>query len=98
MAGDMRDDIEYHIRTVIGYLIIIIGIIGSLCLIWLLIARGDIVEIIHNIKMGLPGWAWAMMKYGLSIVFGAAVMMIFVVLGVIVLGTGGRAQAEDEKR
>ena len=90
MAGDMRDDIEYHIRTVIGYLIIVIGIIGSMWLMWWLIARGDIVEIIHDIKMGLPGWVWATMKYGLSIVFGAAVMMFFVMLGVIVLGTGGR--------
>jgi hypothetical protein len=98
MAGNMRDDLEYHVRTVIGYLIIIAGIIGSLWLMGWLSTRGDIVEIIHNIKMSLPGWVWAMIKYGLSIAFGLALMMFFVMLGVIVLGTGGRAREGHRKR
>jgi hypothetical protein len=98
MAANMRDDLEYHIRTVIGYLIIITGIIGSLCLMWWLSAYGDIVEIIHDIKMSLPGWVWAALKYGLSIAFGLALMTIFITIGVIVLATGGRERGGDGGR
>jgi hypothetical protein len=98
MAGNINDNIEYHVRTVVGYLIIIVGIIGCMWLMWWLISRGDIVEIIHNIKMSLPGWAWAVMKYGLSIAFGLVVMGFFIMLGVIVLGTGGRARTGEGKR
>lgn len=98
MVGNMKDDIEYHVRTAIGYLIIIVGIFGCIWLMWWLISRGDIVEIIHDMKMSLPGWAWAVMKYSLSIVFGVVVMGFVILLGVVVLGTGGRAQIGDRKR
>ncbi len=97
MTGNMGRDIEYHVRTVIGYLIIIGGIIGCIWLMWWLISNGDIVQIIHDIKMSLPGWAWSIMKYGLSIAFGLVVMGFFIILGVIVLATGGRARKGEGK-
>jgi len=51
-------DVKYHIRTIVGFLTVITGIVGSLRLGWWLSTEGDIVEIIHRAKMGLPDWGW----------------------------------------
>jgi hypothetical protein len=77
---------QYHVRTVLGFLIIIGGIGGGLWLGWWLCFRGDIIEIIHSIKMSFPGWMWLALRIGLSGVFGLLFVLVFLVLGMMVLG------------
>lgn len=79
------------IRTVAGFLIIVAGLVGGIWLGWWLGFRGDIVQIIHDAKMSLPGWAWLALKYGLSAAFGVLFVVFFLVLGILVLG-GGRQE------
>jgi hypothetical protein len=83
-------DITYNVRTVIGFLTVITGIVGSLRLGWWLGTEGDIVEIIHKAKMGLPGWAWLVMKVGLSTVSAGLFIVLLFVLAVAVFAIGGR--------
>ncbi|GAB4387460.1 MAG: hypothetical protein Kow0025_01150 [Thermodesulfovibrionales bacterium] len=90
MAATSRDTLEYHARTVIGVLILLFGLLGGLWLGWWLCARGDIVQIIHSIKMNFPSWVWTALRIGLSAFFGLLFISFFVALSLIVLGTGGR--------
>lgn len=83
-------DIKYNFRTVIGFLSIITGIVGSLRLGWWLGTEGDIVEIIHRAKMGLPGWAWLAMKIGLSAVSAGLVVALLFAVAIAVFAVGGR--------
>lgn len=84
------DDFRYNLRTVLGFLIIIGGIVGGIWLGWWLCFRGDIIKILHEIKMGFPGWVWLALKISLSVFFGLLSVLFFLVLGVVVLGGGGR--------
>ena len=84
------NDVKYHVRTVIGFLIVITGVAGGLRLEWWLSTKGDIVEIIHEFKMGLPDWAWTVMKIGLSAVSGAIGIALFLILAIAVFSGGRR--------
>jgi dolichol-phosphate mannosyltransferase len=94
MLNGVRDtkfgDVGYHIRTIAGVLSVISGVAGCLLLGWWLSTSGDIIEIIHETKMGLPGWAWGAMKVGLSGVSGLLFLAFFVVLAILVFSVGGR--------
>lgn len=87
--GTVVPDFKYNVRTVTGFLAVITGVAGSMDLGWWLGTEGDIVEIIHRAKMGLPGWAWLVMKIGLSAVSGAIAVIFFLMLGIAVF-SGGR--------
>ncbi len=79
-----------NVRTAAGFLIIVGGLLGGVWLGWWFAFRGNIVEIIHEAKMSLPGWAWLALKYGLSLAGGVLFMVLFVILGMMVLGGGGQ--------
>jgi len=83
-------DLTYRIRTVIGFLSVIAGVVGALRLGWWLSTKGDIIELIHEFKMGLPGWAWLMMKIGLAGVSALLFIALFLTLAVAVFARGGR--------
>lgn len=78
------------VRTFMGFLVVAAGLAGGVWLGWWLSTRGDVVEIIHDAKMSLPGWAWLALKYGLSLAVGVVFILCFLVLGVLILGAGGR--------
>jgi|MudIll2142460700_1097286.scaffolds.fasta_scaffold01554_5 dolichol-phosphate mannosyltransferase len=85
---DMVGDVAYQIRTVIGILLVIVGVAGGLWAGWWLNTEGDIVEIIHQFKMSLPDWAWTALKIGLSA--GSTVLLIALILTfVIAVFAGG---------
>lgn len=90
MAGNPTDSLEYHVRTVAGFLIIIGGIAGGIWLGWWLCFRGDIIEILHGIKMGFPSWVWLVLRLGLSGMFGLLFVLAVVAVGMAVLRGGGR--------
>jgi hypothetical protein len=90
MAASSNDSLEYHVRTVLGFLIIIGGIAGGVWLGWWLCFRGDIIEILHGIKMGFPGWVWLALRLGLSGMFGLLFVLAVVAVGMAVLRGGGR--------
>ncbi len=83
-------DIEYNARTVIGFLIVMSGLVSSLWLGWWLGTEGDIVEIIHRAKMGLPDWGWTALKIGLSAVSAGLLIALLLALAIAVFATGGR--------
>jgi len=80
LLGSFRGDLGYNIRTIIGFLSVMAGAAGGLRLGWWLSTEGDVVEIIHRAKMGLPDWAWTAMKIGLSA--GSAVFFMALLLTV----------------
>jgi len=75
----------YKIATVVGFLVAITGVVGSLLLGWWLSTEGDIIQIIHQFKMSLPGWVWMAMKAGLSIGFGLIFVAVFMALAIAAL-------------
>ncbi len=83
-------DMSYHVRTIIGLLLVIMGLAGCLYLGWWLSTEGDIVEIIHRAKMSLPGWAWVVMKIGLAAFSGVLFIAFFAALAVMVFAGGGK--------
>jgi hypothetical protein len=86
VPGNTRSDFENSIRTIIAFLIIIGGMVCGVWLTWWLSVEGDIIEIMHRMKMGLPGWVWQVLKYGLSFAFGLAFIFAFLILGMAVIG------------
>ncbi len=86
--GTVRDS-SYQIRTAAGSLLIMTGLAVSLFLGWWLSTEGDIVEIIHRAKMGLPAWGWTALKIGLSAV-SAVVFIALVLAAAITVFAGGR--------
>ncbi len=88
MSGNSQNHIGYYTRTLLGFLIIAAGVLGGLYLAWWLSSRGDIIEIIHAVKMGLPAWAWLVLKFGLAAAFGLVFLLVFIALGMAVLGGG----------
>jgi hypothetical protein len=91
----MSEEFEYNLRTAVGFLLIAAGVAGGLYLGWWLIFRGDIIQTIHILKMSLPGWAWVVLKFGLSGFFALLFLSLFVILAVMVFAGGGR---EDRKK
>lgn len=88
----MSRDFQYNLRTIIGFLLIILGVIGGLRFAWWLSFEGDIIETLHAIKMGLPGWAWIVLKFALSGAFGVLFIALFVIVAIIVFSGGGQKQ------
>lgn len=89
-GNKMFGGFAYHVRTVIGTLSVIAGAVGSLRLGWWLGTEGDVIEIVHNFKMGLPAWAWLVMKVGLSAVSAVFVIALFLAFAIAVLAGRGR--------
>jgi hypothetical protein len=85
----MINEFEYRLRTIIGFLIIIVGLAFGLWFAWWLNFRGNVIDILHAVKMSLPGWAWVLMRYSFSIAFGASVMALCIAVAMLVL-SGGR--------
>jgi hypothetical protein len=85
----MSGEFEYNLRTAIGFLLITVGVAGSLYFGWWLIFRGDIIETIHTLKMSLPGWVWVALKFGLSALSALLFLSLFVILAMIIFA-GGR--------
>ena len=83
-GNKMFGGVAYHIRTIIGFLSVIGGTAGSLRIGWWLSTEGDIIELIHNFKMGLPGWAWLVMKVALSTVSAVLVIGLFFAFAIAV--------------
>lgn len=78
------------IRTIAGFLIMLIGLMGGLWFGWWLSTEGDIIDIIHRLKLGLPDWAWLVLKVSLSAMFGVFFLLIFVFLAALVFRGRGR--------
>jgi hypothetical protein len=91
----MSEEFEYNLRTAIGFLLIAAGVAGSLYFGWWLIFRGDIIDAIHTLKMSLPGWAWVVLKFGLSSLFALLFLSLFVILAVMVFA-GGRRKGREK--
>jgi hypothetical protein len=89
MSREKKGGLRYHIGT-LGYFVIILGVLGGPVLGWWLIFEGDIIAIIHEVKMGLPGWAWVALKYGLSIAVALMLMGGMVLAGMSMLWWGSR--------
>lgn len=85
----MIGDSSYQGRTAAGFLLIMAGLAGGLRLGWWLSTEGDIVEIIHRAKMGLPDWAWLVIKIGLSALTSVFFVALLFILAVAVF-SGGR--------
>jgi hypothetical protein len=88
----VSEEFKYNLRTVVGFLLLAAGLSGSLFLGWWLIFRGDIVETIHTLKMGLPPWAWMAMKLGLSVLCAVLLLSFFVMLAVLVFAFGRKKE------
>jgi dolichol-phosphate mannosyltransferase len=94
LGKGMFGGVTYHIKTIIGVISIIGGTLGSLQLGWWLGTEGDVIEIIHNFKMGRPGWAWLVMKIGLSAVSAVLVIALFFTLAIAVFAARGKTREE----
>jgi hypothetical protein len=86
----MSEEFEYNLRTAVGFLLIAAGVAGGLYFGWWLIFRADIIETIHTLKMSLPGWAWVVLKFGLSGFFALLFLSLFVILAAMVFAGGKR--------
>ena len=89
-SGKTVTDIKYNVRTVVGFFTVISGVVGALRLGWWLSTEGDIVEIIHRAKMGLPDWAWLVMKVSLSGISGLLFLGLLLTLAIVIFSWGGR--------
>jgi dolichol-phosphate mannosyltransferase len=81
-------DFNYNVRTIMGFLLVISGTAAALRLGWWLSTEGDIVELIHRAKMGLPDWAWTALKIGLSAFSGFLFLAGVVVLAILIFAAG----------
>jgi hypothetical protein len=86
----MNRDFAYNVRTLVGLLLIAGGVVCGVWLAWWFTFQGDIIELIHTVKMELPGWVWTVLKVGLSGVAGIALFSVFILLAVVVFSGGGR--------
>jgi hypothetical protein len=87
--GVVRDS-SYQVRTAAGVLLIMAALTGGVRLGWWLSTEGDIVEIIHRAKMGLPDWTWLVLKIGLSALTSFFFVALLFILAVVVFSGGGR--------
>jgi len=72
------------IKTISGFLFILIGIIGGIWVGWWLATEGDIIEIIHRAKLALPGWAWLALKVGLSATIGIILLIFCIFIAALI--------------
>jgi hypothetical protein len=79
----MTKDLVYNLKTVAGFLLIAVGVVGGIWVGWWLMFVGNIIEILHMLKMWLPGWGWTVLKFGLSAIFAALFMLLFVILAMM---------------
>ncbi|MFZ2197771.1 MAG: polyprenol monophosphomannose synthase [Thermodesulfovibrionales bacterium] len=86
----MVPDSSYQVRSAAGFLLIMAGLAGGVRLGWWLSTEGDIVEIIHRAKMGLPDWAWMVMKVGLSALSAALFIVLFLGAAIAVFACTGK--------
>jgi len=86
----MSRDFQYNVRTLIGLLVIAVGVISGIWIAWWLSFEGDIIDIIHIVKMKLPGWMWIVLRVGLSGAVGILFLSIFVVLAIVIFSGGSR--------
>jgi dolichol-phosphate mannosyltransferase len=86
----MVRDVSYQIRTAAGMLLMIAGLVGSLISGWWLSTGGDVIEIIHQAKMSLPGWAWLVMKISLSAISAILLVALFLTLAIAIFAKGDR--------
>jgi hypothetical protein len=91
----MYQKTEYDIRTIVGFTLILGGIIGGIGFGWWLIFVGDIIQILHSIKMSLPGWVWLLLKIGLSGILALLFIALFVLLAFAVLSGGQKDNAGE---
>jgi hypothetical protein len=70
--------------------VIAVGVISGIWMAWWLSFKGDIIDIIHMVKMKLPGWMWIVLRVGLSGAVGILFLSIFVVLAVMIFSGGSR--------
>jgi dolichol-phosphate mannosyltransferase len=89
-------DVPYQMRTVAGLLIIIAGLVGGLMSGWWLGTEGDIIEIIHQAKISLPGWAWLVMKIGLSAGSAMVLIALLFAAAIAVFAAGSRVRRNDK--
>ena len=93
-GGRMKTEqkgLRYHIGT-LGYFVIILRLIGSPLVGWWLIFEGDILTVIHDLKMGLPAWAWITIKYTISLALTFMFIGGLVMLGMFMLWWSNRRQ------
>lgn len=81
----MENKFEYLLRTVLGFLVIIAGIALGLWFAWWLNFRGNVIDILHAVKVSLPSGAWTLMRYLFSLTFGAIVMSVFIAISMLIL-------------
>jgi hypothetical protein len=93
-GNKMFGGVKYHIMTIIGFLFVVAGIGGSLKLGWWLGTKGDVIELLHNFKISLPGWAWLVMKVVLSAVSAVFVIALFLTLAIAVFAGRGTSREE----
>lgn len=77
-------------RTALGFAIILGGIVLSSWAAWWFMTVGDIIQILHEIKVSLPGWMWIVMKVGLSLVAGGFVILFFLILAMLLFRVSDR--------
>ncbi len=92
MSGSSATGISTRLRP-LGFLFIIFGVIGGPVLGGWLSFRGDIVEVLRRLKMGLPAGGWLVLKYSLSIAVGIFFVAVCVGIGFLLLSWGCREQA-----
>jgi hypothetical protein len=90
IGGKMPGDFTYNVRTIAGFLLLIAGAVSGMWLGWWFSTEGDIIEIIHQFKMSLPGWAWLAMKIGLSAVSAVLFMALIFAAAIAIFAAGGR--------
>lgn len=89
-------DLKYEVNTALGLLAILTGLAGSVGLgVWLS-TEGDLIAIIHNFRMTLPGWAGLVMKIGLASISALLFLAIFLALAFAFFSAS--ALSEDNTR
>lgn len=89
-------DFKYNVNTALGLLAILTGLAGSVGLgVWLS-TEGDLIAIIHNFRMTLPGWAGIVMKIGPALISALLFFAIFFALALAFFSAP--AVSEDNAR
>ena len=92
-----RGRIGFHLRTIIGLLTVLTALGGGAVMAGWLLTEGDIIEFIHQAKLGLPDWAWVTLKISLSVLASAAFVGLLIALA-IGLFSGGSLMSEPSDR
>jgi hypothetical protein len=81
----MENEFEYRLRTILGFLMIIVSIVLGIWLAWWLNSGGNVLGMLHAMRVSLPGWAWDMMRYFFSISIGAVFMSVSIAISMLIL-------------